>query len=267
MIFTDRFVYVHEPKTGGTFVTSMLFRLYGLEWSRLTHLRNMVFGEVRARCKYGTLVHDRNKHGGCREIPARERGKVVLATVRNPYDLWVSQYEFGWWRRKEFLKYFRGVPGFARDYPHFPDITFAEYVALADAAFRPPAQDGGGPGGETVGLRTREFVNFYFRDPAEALRRIVRDPGYPASPECRADMFDLRFVRTDQLNRGLHDFLSGAGYEREDIDFILGHGRVLPRGRGRGGGQEWQRYYTPELKRAVRERERALFELFPEFDL
>ena len=36
MIFTDRFVYVHEPKTGGTFVTSMLFRLYGLRWTRWT---------------------------------------------------------------------------------------------------------------------------------------------------------------------------------------------------------------------------------------
>jgi hypothetical protein len=36
MIFTDRFVYVHEPKTGGTFVTSMLFRLYELRWTQST---------------------------------------------------------------------------------------------------------------------------------------------------------------------------------------------------------------------------------------
>jgi len=29
MIFTDNFVYVHKPKTGGTFVTDVLRRIYG----------------------------------------------------------------------------------------------------------------------------------------------------------------------------------------------------------------------------------------------
>ena len=113
MIFTDRFVYVHEPKTGGTFVTSALFRLYGLKWTRWTHLRDAVFREARARHpKYGALVHDGNKHGLCRSIPAAHKAKPVLATVRNPFDLYVSQYEFGWWKRAEFLPFYRAVRGF-----------------------------------------------------------------------------------------------------------------------------------------------------------
>lgn len=277
MLFTDKFVYVHEPKTGGTFVTSALFQLYGLKWSRLVHLKNMLLGEVRATCpKYGTLRHNNNKHGGCNEIPAAERAKPVLATVRNPFDLYVSQYEFGWWKRGEFMRYYRAVPGFERDYAHFPDLSFAQYIRLANAAFTVAGDghkdanetgSGASPASARVGLHTEQFVKFYFRSPRAALARIARDDDYVSSQAYRADMHDLRFIRTDNLNRGLYDFLSGMDYEHRDIEFILGLGKILPRGRGRSGEQKWERYYTPELKRDIRHKERFIFALFPEFDV
>jgi hypothetical protein len=57
-------------------------------------------------------------------------------------------------------------------------------------------------------------------------------------------------------------------YDEEDIRFILDLGRILPKGRGRSVEQQkWESYYTPELKRRVREKERFIFELFPEFDV
>ncbi|HEV2765679.1 MAG TPA: hypothetical protein VGV38_22030 [Pyrinomonadaceae bacterium] len=261
MIFTDRFVYVHEPKTGGTFVTSALFRLYGLKWTRRTHLRNALLRGARARHpKYGALVHDSNKHGFCRHIPEAHRSKPVLATVRNPFDLYVSQYEFGWWKRREFLPLYRAVTGFERAYPRFPELTFAEYVRLANDAF-PTYANGGGP----RGLLTEQFLKYYFRDPERAFARLG-DKDYISSGRYRADMFDLHFVRTDQLNRGLYDFLLRFGYEDEDVRFVVEMERVLPRGKGRSAAQRWEHYYTPELKREVRERERFLFSLFPEFD-
>ncbi|HEV7904553.1 MAG TPA: hypothetical protein VGO96_11985 [Pyrinomonadaceae bacterium] len=266
MIFTDKFVYVHEPKTGGTFVTSVLFRLYGLKWNRFVHLQNMLRGEIRGTGKYGTIIHNNNKHGGCREIPAAQREKPVLATVRNPYDLYVSQYEFGWWKRKEFLPYFRAAPSFEQFAARFPDrITFAEYVRLANAAFRDLAPNGDGA---SVGFLSEQFLKFYFRNPQEARAKLA-DVDYARSQKYRADMFDLHFIRTDELNRGLYDFLLRMNYGHEDIAFILELGRILPQGRGRsdGGQKSWERYYTPELKREVRHQERFLFALFPEFDV
>ena len=262
MIFTEKFVYVHEPKTGGTFVTSALFRLYGLRWTPLVRLRNALLGEARAaHPRYGALVHDSNKHGFCRHIPAAHRGKPVLATVRNPFDLYVSQYEFGWWKRREFLPFYRAVPGFEKLYPRFPELTFAEYVGLTNAAF-PVFADGRG---ERRGLLTEQFFKYYFREPEEAFARLA-DEDCAASRRCRADMFGLHFVRTDQLNRGLYDFLVRVCYADEDVRFVVEMEKVLPQGRGRGAAQKWERYYTPELKREVRERERFLFALFPEFD-
>ncbi len=265
MIFTDKFVYVHEPKTGGTFVTSMLFRLYGLKWSRLTHLKNIILKEIRSQHpKYGELVHNTRKHAGCSEIPAHHREKKVLATIRNPYDLYVSQYEFGWWKRREYLPYLKAVPHFQEDYPTFPDISFADYVTLSDAAFekfRGPSDV------ELCGLRSREFINLYFREPLRAYERLQHDQDYISAKKHLTDMFDLHFVRTDDLNRGLYNFLIAMDYADEDVCFVLDHEKILPRGKGRTAAQHWQNYYTPELKQQVREREHLLFTLFPEFDV
>ena len=265
MIFTDRFVYVHEPKTGGTFVTSMLFRLYGLHWTRWTHVRNAIIGEVRClHPRYGSFIHTSNKHGGCNEIPQSHGAKKILATIRNPFDLYVSQYEFGWWKRREFLKYYEAVPSFRRDYPNFPDLDFDGYVRLANAAFRSLANGHASDGGP--GLITEQCLRFYFRDPKTAYEKL-RCGAYASNGAHVTDMHDLHFIRTEDLNHGLVDFLAGNDYAHDDISFILGEGKVLPRGKGRNVEQNWQRYYTPELKEAIRSREEFIFKLFPEFDV
>jgi hypothetical protein len=265
MIFTDKFVYVHEPKTGGTFVTSMLFRLYGLRWTRWKHVRNAILGEVSSRHpRYGSLVHNSNKHGGCSEIPQTQRGKKILATVRNPFDLYVSQYEFGWWKRSEFLKYYKAVPNFSRDYPNFPDLDFAGYVRLSNAAFRSLAN--GNVHDDGPGLITEQFLKFCFRDPRAAYAKL-RAGAYAANGAHVSDMHDLHFIHTGDLNRGLFDFLLGNGYAHDDISFILGEQKILPQGKGRTAEQKWERYYTPELKETVRRKEEFLFKLFPEFDV
>lgn len=265
MIFTDKFVYVHEPKTGGTFVTSVLFRLYGLEWTRWTHIKNIVRGEVRQSGKYGALIHNTNKHGFCRHIPAAHREKTILATVRNPFDLYVSQYEFGWWKRTEFLKYYRAVPGFDQTYSRFPNLDFDAYVRLVNAAF-PVFTNGDRASEDSPGLHTEQFFKYYLRQPEQAFAHLD-DESYIAGQKYKADMFRLHFIRTDQLNSGLYDFLFEMGYEHDDIKFILDAGKILPRGKGRSEGQRWERYYTPALKELVRKKERFLFRLFPAFDV
>ncbi len=263
MIFTDRFVCVHEPKTGGTFVASALFRLYGAEWNLRNKLASAFGRDVVARGKYGTFVFTNHKHGGCNEIPEAWRGRPILASVRNPYDLYVSQYEFGWWKRREFLRWYRRLPDFERRFPRFPDLSFTEYMELTGDAFRTLRNDrfgGGGPG-----LYTEQFVKFYFKDPAEAFARI--DDGYIESGAFRRDLHDLRFVRTGRLNLDLYEFLIGIGIEPDDAGFIKDLDRILPRGRGRAADQRWEAYYTDDLKRSVRERDRLVFALFPCFDV
>lgn len=261
MIFTDRFVYVHEPKTGGSFVTAALARLYEVGWSRRFRLRAMLRGQAtHTHGRYGSFTYHNLKHGTYSQVPPAHQQKPVLATVRGPYEMYVSQYEFGWWRHWRMRRYLTGVPDFRRRFPRFPDLSFPEFVELWDAAMGDP-DDVAGAG---RGAWTRQFIRFYFREPERA--RIWPDEVL-RNPEARRDaMPRIHFVRTDRLGEGLHAFLLDHGYRAEDVAFIREMGKVLP-GRGRNDDQRWERYYTPELKDRVRRRERLLLEIFPEFDV
>ncbi|HYR08266.1 MAG TPA: hypothetical protein VEQ60_10875 [Longimicrobium sp.] len=258
MIFTDRFVYVHEPKTGGSFVTEALMRLYGVRWSRRLRLQAMLRGQVsRNGGPYGRFTYHNLKHGTYSQVPAAHREKPVLATVRGPYEMYVSQYEFGWWRRREMRRHFSAVPDFRRRFPRFPELSFPEFVELWDAAM-------GDADPEGRGAWTRQFIRFYFRDPPHALTlpdAVLRDP-----EARRAAMPRIHFVHTERLREGLHAFLVDQGYRAEDAGFVLQMGKVLP-GKGRGDDQRWERYYTPALKDRVRRRERLLLEILPDFDV
>ena len=255
MIFTDRFVYVHLPKTGGSTVTSALYRLH-LRGAPLVPLQKLVnlplVTHVYRGGPYGRFVYTKNKHGTCREIPAEERRKPILGTVRSPYERYVSQYTFGWWKRREFLRYYRAVPDFEARFPGFPDLSFADYVALSTEAFG----RAGGPG-----LLTQQFVEFYGRTPGPTLDRLARDP------DADADLFDVHYLRTERLNDDLHAYLLGAGYRAEDVAFVEGMGRVLPGGRGRPAGESWRTHVPDALQSLIREREAPLFALFPEYDV
>ena len=246
MILTDDFVYLHMEKTGGTFVTSMLERVYGRD-----HLVNM------------------EKHGTVSDIPPDYATRPVVATLRNPYERYVSQYRFGWWKLHP--ENFCGEAEMRRLFPHYPDLSFADYLELANTAFLGTFQKKS-TGFENhnfaperqLGWHTEQFVRFFFKNPRQVFARIDED--YIDRQRYREDMGRVRFLRVDRLNLELHDFLLEIGRDRREIDFILSAQRVLPAEGGREPGDRWQDYYTPPLLDYVRTRERLLFSMFPEFD-
>ncbi len=162
-------------------------------------------------------------------------------------------------------KYFEKLPDFNRDFPDFPEISFAGFVKLSNQVFEVHL-DCPKEVWSQFGMRTRAFVDFYFKDPAKALTKML-DEKYISSGAYESDLYEnLRFIYTKNLNRNLYDFLLQAGYNKEDVDFILEMEKVLPLGRGRTKEQKWQKYYTPELKDEIQQKERVLFQIFPEFD-
>ena len=73
MLITDRFVFVHVPKTGGDFIRRIC----------LKHLPTA-----------GFVPHQIAKHGPDTEIPAPYDALPRFALVRNPWDYYVSWYSF-----------------------------------------------------------------------------------------------------------------------------------------------------------------------------
>jgi hypothetical protein len=283
MVLTNKFVFIHMPKTGGTFVTSALRRLHAPKSPspagqspvrRLIRRVSKTFepGATLAGSPYGHLIDLEPKHGTCHEIPEGHRDKPILSCIRSPYDWYVSQYEFAWWKRTS--NYEPGspstpvgyaieqvLPAFQETHPHFPGLSFEEFVRLC----RQAAQVYNASARVPLGLYSHGYVRYFYRDVSVVMAEADRD--YFRLGRRDARPYDVHFLRTDRLNADLHAFLSSLGYRQEDLDFLPTLGRILPMGIGRRDDQPWEAYYTPALKQEVREQEWALFDLFPELDV
>lgn len=248
MILTPDFVYIHHPKTGGTFVTHVLSRLYGD--------RQLSPADVA-------------KHATCSDIPEEYRGKPIVSAIRNPYDRYVSQYRFAWWKLHP--DQYCGEEAMRALYPHYPDLSFAELVDMANTLFvnchmgQPTGfVNRNFPPGRGPGWHTEQFVRFYFREPREAFARL--DETSLDSGAFRKDMYDVHFLPVERLNAALYDLLLGFGHSPEEIAFVRSSDKIFPKEGGRDLDDRWQDYYTPEIRDNIRTRERLLFELFPQFD-
>lgn len=258
MLLTDDFVYIHMPKTGGTFVAEVVSRLYGVQVPFMPSCLEAVFR------KFSRGLVNENKHGTCSQIPESHRDRPILATVRNPYDRYVSQYEFGYWRRHPTS--FQGIGEQANSiYPHYPGLSFPEFFEVLDRFAYPEMVNSSFSTDMSLGCHTKQLVMYFFKHPREVFFKIDED--YIRSRRYRHDLFEnIHFIRTSELNRELYDFLLRFWPQRK-LEFILAMEKILPAGMGRSEEQAWEKYYTPELKRKVRIKERIIFDLFPEFDV
>ncbi|HET9619782.1 MAG TPA: sulfotransferase family 2 domain-containing protein [Kofleriaceae bacterium] len=249
MILTDDFVFIHQPKTGGTFVTRVIERLYG-------------------DGRRGDVVNT-HKHAGCTEIPAAWRGKPIFTTIRNPYDRYVSQYRFAWWKR--YPEMYCGEAAMRDLFPHYPELSFAEFLELAHTLFvsRHHGKDTGFhnlhlTGERRPGWHTEQFLRLYAVEPRAAFAAITDDAD--AAERCRRALFPVRFLTAENLNAELHAYLGALGHPAEAIEFVRDAEKIYPAEGGRPADDAWQAHYTAELKHRVRTRERLLFALFPQYD-
>ncbi len=276
MIITDDFVYIHYPKTGGSFVTYVLKQLYRYKknYKFLDNLlpkrvKNKVlrFQEISNRIQ-GFI--DTNMHGTCNDIPWEHRNKPILSTISNPYDSLVSHYEFGWWKTHTEEEFgFRTMEEIKNKLPNFPDLDFGEYINLCDCVLLPKKfKNVNLKKNENIGIETFDFIRFFFRNYQEVLAKIDKDyKCYVNHQTYKADMFKVHFIKTDQLNHGLYNFLLDIGWKSKEIAFVLNLKKIFPKEGGRAKDQAWGKYYTHELKSIIKKKERLIFDLFPEFDV
>lgn len=259
---TKRFIFVHMPKTGGSFVSDVLRQLHGTtrlheEFQRFPPLllaKNWLLRRI-----YGAKLayEEFDKHGTCHAIPPRYAHLPIVSCMRNPFDWYVSNYKYGWWRTNP-----DDYPNLRQD-PRWPhQIDFATYMELSHTSWL-GAWNPGVRVNPTLGRLTVLFINYYCQDPAAVL-------GLPRDTEnlgdiIRKNLFPIRFLHTEALNEELETFLLGEGYTAASLTFIRTKGKVSPRNQRRPD-EQWPNFYTPTLIEAVRQRDRFLFEMFPFYD-
>jgi len=258
MYVTPRFVFLHLPKTGGTFVERALQRL---EPGRGRTLANRV-----AR-KLGLCVTvELPQHGTYRDTPVAVRGRPMLTVLRNPLDQYVSEFHFD--RHHDHPEQFGGSnPVIRARWPRFPDLSFDEFVRYMNTE-RTTMKFPGLPPEQQPGLFSQIFIQFFAINPNQLARDLT--PELVRSGAIRRYLCpELHVLFTHQLNDGLYTFLKSMGYPERRVGWIKRQGRVLPEGgqkqaKGRAGDDRWPSRYTPELMQYVVQREWVLFELYPE---
>jgi hypothetical protein len=143
-------------------------------------------------------------------------------------------------------------------------LSFAEFVEMADRFYT----RGGNPhytGEDKLGWHSEQFFIYFGRE-AHNYRQIT--PEMVAANDYSSLLLpNLNFIFQDNLNAELYDFLLAHGYDAEEIAFLPTAGKINPHEGGRRDEQHWTTYYTPELKALIRQRERLLFAMFPQFDV
>lgn len=261
MNITPKFVFIHMPKTGGTFVSDSLRKIYNEGSLHYFCLRNETAMHIKNKVYRGLSLPqphlEFNKHGTCNDIPLRYRHLPILSCIRNPYDWYVSNYKYGWWKTHP-----QSYPNLKND-PQWPDFNFEHYLTLSNTTWlnirNPSIQVN-----PTLGRLTVLFINYYCKNYEDILSSHIDD--VHLEKKIKENLRDIVFLDTANLNTELSDYLLSMGYDKNQIRFILSKKKISPRNQ-RQYNETWDRFYSPQLTEEIRRRDRFLFSLFPQFDL
>lgn len=263
MILTDKFVFMHVPKTGGTFVTRMLRKLLTPgEWDRRVHA---VGRRYRVHLPgYPYKYRELSQHAMRKRIPATHAELPIVSCVRNPYDLYVSQYTFNWWRENP-TPFFVDADAVIAEFGPLEDFDFPTFVHATVAHHKWSAVCRKCyPRLQPMSYASTEWLHYHCLQPAQVVGEASSAGEFV--PRARDATAGITFLRTQCLNQDLHAFLQRMGYAAQLIDPILTSGKIHPGKPRRQENDHWSNHYDDDLRRLVRQHEALLFEMFPEFD-
>ena len=202
MLITDSFVMLNYPKTGSSFARKVIKDLYAREprrWFGGRYCKELILPNIRT----GGVA---DQHGTYSQIPRRFRNREIVSIVRNPYERFLSIYEFRYWAHNPRLP----LDDVRERFPTFPHLSLDEYVDFnhfwSQKAFHLP-----------VGSQTAQFMQIFGRhfpprwsDPWDLKSVLARLP-------------QVTFLRQENLRSDLRSFLRRHGFSHQRTAFIESH--------------------------------------------
>lgn len=271
MLITDYFVLINFPKTGSTFAREAISEIYKKRKEKLSLLRNILYligyrrgcflkelylPKIEFRNEKGGIT---DQHGHYEQIPDEFRNKPVLSIVRDPVVRNISFYEYGWWKEN----YNAPLEEIISNFPTFPELDFSTYLKFQKLNSR--YRDTGVVITDEVGVQTINFIQFYFKDPAEAFKKL--NDNYINKGEYKDDLPDLTLLRTEHLNEDLYSYLIKAGFSANELDFIKNKKPVRPEQTERKTEKGRYSYIDDYIREKIRYSERYLYKIYSDFGI
>ena len=271
MLISKDFVFLHVQKTGGNFVRHVFSLLEPkflggvvkaillfIGKDKRTLLRRYYFKNKIFNSMSRHPLRSQGYHESCRTIPEMDRDKLIVSIKRDPLPYYVSCYLYGKssapdvsiYKWREYYQRNRGDTDpdfgeFLRFYVgDLPRLLFLEWTGKHMPS--------------TVGFMTFNYIWFFFGDPVEVLLKPEEEiVEYFRTQRHKKNMHQVHFLRTEQLNKDLYDFLSGLNFPPKKLRFILGEKK-----RNVSEVADDESFWNQELVDYVKERDEIYYRYF-----
>lgn len=263
MIITDQFVMLNLPKTGSTYARKCIKDIYSKRFKKLplkhkisiwTNSKPPLFQDYLVEnIKVKTNVGNKgviDQHGTYEQIPNEHKQKKIFSIVRNPISAYLSRYDWESWVRNppcpmEIIK---------NAFPHYPDLTFTEYLDLVDMAV--PYFVGHEVRNTDIGILSIQFIQMFFKNPDEVIRNLSDE--YINSEKVFDDFAGIHFLRQENLNTDLKEFLSQMNFTEQELSVIDGQKKVNVSKRK---SPDRSQLLTPEIIERINKKEKIIYRI------
>ena len=249
IIVNNAFVYIHHPKTGGTFVTEMLRKVASLD-------NGFNIQEFSGKLK----------HAGINKIPEEHQHLPVVINVRNVFEHYVSRYTFRWWANPERAKNRFDLEKVLKEFPNFPELSFSEFLRLFNQwSLRRgmPEKKAKTLTKHNIGYNSWVLAQLVTRKTIKWLQSLDE-----MDESNLNNIFQkIRFLRTENLNAELYELLKEYKISEDKLSSILSAKPILPKKGGRGKQKEtWHSYFSRDDVELAKKKDRMYFRLFPDME-
>lgn len=226
MIITDKFILLNSPKTGSTFARKVIKTLYK------RRVNNNFFRKIKIKANLASLGYEEllvphhsrighnTQHGAFFQIPEKDKEKNIVSVIRNPYERFESQFHFKWWANHSGLE----KKVLKRHFPKFPNISIDEYIKLRELIKEQNKLRFKIPEEIEIGNQTIQFIYMFFKNPYTVFQNL--DTSYMQGEDFIKDMANITFLRQENLNEDLANFLAINGFHEKELEFVKNHKKI-----------------------------------------
>lgn len=257
MLICKNFIVLNFPKTGSTFIRKVVKDIYHQRIRRNPILRIarklgvVDFGYKELLMEQPGIPGYKDQHGRYYMIPKKYLNRKIVSVVRNPFDRFLSLYQYRQWEKTPGLE--KSI--LSEQFPHFPDLSFDDFVELKDMIVKKEMKKNNIE--LDIGIQSWQFIDMFFKNSPSVLENLSAT--YLNSNSLyKRDFPEISFLKQENLNEDLANFLMEYGFSKAEIKSVLNYDRVNKTSYSK---KDITSIWTPKAINYVKEKEIFLFKV------